>query len=126
MQIVLLDSDVRTLQRYSQRNDCLCRLDILFPDSSQPVVEALGLDSVLRTPLRDGQSACLLCFELFRPFPQAYILLYRCDRCCGFRLHTDSSSVSLNYSKLVHWTDLDCLKWSKIVQRLAWTLLYHF
>ena len=100
----------------------ICRLDLLFPYFAQPVVETLGFDAVLRTPLRDSQSACLLCFELFRPFPLAYILIYRCDHCCVFRFHTDSSLVTQNYSNLVHWTDSDCLKWSKTVQRFAWTL----
>ena len=110
------------LLRNGQRNDFLCRLDLLFPYFAQPVVETLGFDAVLRTPLRDSQSACLLCFELFRPFPLAYILIYRCDHCCVFRFHTDSSLVTQNYSNLVHWTDSDCLKWSKTVQRFAWTL----
>ena len=127
MQIVLFTPDICTLLlRYRQRDDRLYGANVLLLDFSQPVIEALGRDSDLRTLLRDGQSACLLCFELFRPFPQAYILFHCCDRCCGFRLHTDSSLVSLNCSNLVHWIDLDCLIWSKIVQRLSWTLLYHF
>ena len=47
MQIVLFNPDICTLLlRYRQRDDRLCRLDILFPDSAQPVVETLGLDSV--------------------------------------------------------------------------------
>jgi hypothetical protein len=41
---------------------------------------------------------------LFRPFPQAYILFHCCDCCCGFRLHTDSSSCQ---SKILQISPLD-------------------
>ena len=107
MQIVLFNPDICTLLlRYRQRDDRLCRANVLLPDFSQPVIEALSFDAVFRAPLRDSQSACLLCFELFRPFPQAYILFHCCDCCCGFRLHTDSSSCQ---SKTLQISPMTCL-----------------
>ena len=57
MQTVLLDPDICTLLlRYRQWNDGVCRLDILFPDSSQPIVEALGLDAAFHGQSHQGDS----------------------------------------------------------------------
>ena len=39
-----------------------------------------------------GQAACLLCFDKFRPFLQAYCLSDRCNLCC-FILHNATSRV---------------------------------
>ena len=93
MQIILFNPDICTLLlRYRQRDDRLCGANVLLPDFSQPVIEALSLDAVLHAPLRDGQAACLLCFDKFRPFLQAYCLSDRCDL-CYFILHNATSHV---------------------------------